>query len=295
MLKQIGDGSWSFGYEGKPWAWSSSVDDVFDVVVQPAQRPVGSFGEECLIAAREFVDAYQGEQIFVLYSGGHDSEAVLETLRLAKIPARPIIFVDKNGINQAELKYASEYLKNTDYSPIIEIFDFKDWIESQEAYELAKMSQAPYQVNTLYYRMLLKYRTKGVLLGGGDCAIQYVNGIWCCEENEMTYSHLKFNMAHDIRGNPGLFWHSNYTMIAYYKDPVFELGLKDGCEDVSTNYNSRLKSLVMQRNFGLRPRAKLRWHERLGDNYPDLIKYTRTWYFPRKQWLAEHLFEVETQ
>lgn len=114
-----------------------SEDDAFSYVMGKTTRKPKSFKEECIHAAKLIKDM-MSEPITLLYSGGFDSEIMLESFRLAKLPFSTVFCKYKNDYNKHDLKYAEEYCNN--YGIKLEILPLdllKFW--ENDAFNYAKL------------------------------------------------------------------------------------------------------------------------------------------------------------
>lgn len=114
-----------------------SPNDEFGYHLSPIQRKIQSFVDECINSAkliRESTDL----PITVLYSGGIDSEIVMESFRLAGISIKAAFCRYENNYNKHDLKYVEKYC---DYYNIkLDIVDLnlvKFW--ENQAYDYAEL------------------------------------------------------------------------------------------------------------------------------------------------------------
>lgn len=85
-----------------------SKEDVFDYTVGKISRKPKSFKEECINSARLIQDLMT-EPITLLYSGGYDSEIMVESFRLAEIPFKTAFCKFEHNYNEHEFKYVKDY------------------------------------------------------------------------------------------------------------------------------------------------------------------------------------------
>ncbi len=85
-----------------------SEHDVFDWIAGKITRRPNTFKEECIHSAR-LIREVMSDPITLLYSGGYDSEIMMESFRLAKIPFKTVFCKYENNLNEHDLKYAEDY------------------------------------------------------------------------------------------------------------------------------------------------------------------------------------------
>ena len=97
------NGSLKIGYNDVPWTFRTGEHDRYMSFTSPTTRPIGSFREEAIIAVKEIRAAYAGKTLYVLYSGGIDSEAMLEAFRLAGIKITVVMIEFEDGLNSHDM------------------------------------------------------------------------------------------------------------------------------------------------------------------------------------------------
>lgn len=115
-----------------------SKDDVFGWTTGKITRKPGTFKEECIYAAK-LINDIMSEPITLLYSGGYDSEIMVESFRLAKVSFKTIFCKYENNYNAHDFKYADDYCEA--YGIKLEILPLnllKFW--ENDAFEYAKLS-----------------------------------------------------------------------------------------------------------------------------------------------------------
>lgn len=296
MNPVFGDGSARLGYSGVPWSFRASPSDVFYIEVDPVRRHDFSLGAEALDAARAMSDCFPGEEFHVYYSGGSDSEAILEAFRLVKAPVKAIVVEDSEGMNRSELLYAKQYFDTTKFDNFeIVTFDFMDWFKSQEAKALGDEIQTPFSMQTLLCRPTLeRYRDKPITIGHLPPVIVYRDGRWWVTEPECFYSWWKFFLKYNLKGVPSFYWWSAELITSWLADSVWQNALRDGVKGEDST-NSPLKVELMRKHFGVKPRQKVSWTEnQLTWNLPRSPYVQAARLVPYRKWLAQHLIGVDT-
>ncbi len=112
------------------------------VDIDPATRKVKSYFEETLETA-EYVYANKTGKIFLLYSGGLDSQYVFNILHKLGIDFTPVIIrlqgaYYNQDYNHHETKYAFEFCESKNVKPLVVNFNLDEFINSGEIIELAE-------------------------------------------------------------------------------------------------------------------------------------------------------------
>jgi hypothetical protein len=88
----------------------SYIDKEFKVKFKPVSRKVKSWKEELLISAQSIANSTT-KTLYVLMSGGIDSEQVARIFLESKIDFKVLTMKHKNGTNAHDIKYATSFCK----------------------------------------------------------------------------------------------------------------------------------------------------------------------------------------
>ena len=173
----------------------------------PATRPVRPYWEEINEMA-EYMYANKTGKIYLLYSGGMDSEFCFN------------LFLQK-GFN-----FTPVLIKlNSDYKgirPLIYDVDFDHFVKSGKIVEVAESMQcAGYQIPTT---MHVASQLDGFIVMG-DCP-PYISPdpqtkIWSFLEVEYVWSILKYFKNNNVEGCPWFLTWSPELLLSYLTDPIF--------------------------------------------------------------------------
>lgn len=174
---------WQYNFENNTYCTYNgehrhrkSPDDVFGYHVGQIARKPKSFVEECINSAK-IIRESTTSPITILYSGGIDSEIVMESFRLAGIRIRAVFCRYEKNYNQHDLKYAKQYCEA--YNVKLDIIDLdliKFW--ENDAYQYAELvgCQTPQLLPGLW---LIDQIDGCVITGSGDIEFRRQdNGIW---------------------------------------------------------------------------------------------------------------------
>lgn len=96
----------------------------FKITINPYKFKTKSFVENCNDAATEIANAY--DNLYVCYSGGLDSEFVLNTFLNIKADVTPILV--RTPYNQVELEYAIRFCKSKNVKYVVRDYDNKSFV-----------------------------------------------------------------------------------------------------------------------------------------------------------------------
>lgn len=180
---------------------STSGSDVFHVHHRPDPKPIGTFLEEGIRAAKSVADHYPGRQFDLFFSGGLDSEIMVRSFFAAGLKPRVHIVRYEDDINIEDVSYAVAIASslNIDYN-IIDM-NIKKFFEN-DAERIAEQAQMdrPRMLPSLMYGDFVD----GVsIFGMGEALWQRTDndytkkGTWQYWEIESDYACDKYNLLHN--------------------------------------------------------------------------------------------------
>jgi len=207
-----------FGYNGEYFNLRKSPEDKWNVKYGRCKNDPFDFRTECILAAckiKENTDL----PIYILLSGGIDSEIVARSFIEANIPITCIIaffdgFINKDDIEHA-LKFCTEY--NIPYKIYnINIINF--WKNELMKYATKTNCISP----QLPVIMWLSDQVNGhVVLGSGECYIaKNEELIWELWEKEKISSWYRHFLVNNKEGTPGFFQYTPELMLSFITDQV---------------------------------------------------------------------------
>lgn len=110
----------------------------FKVEIDPIKRTPKLFCEEVVDNCQEIYENKTGP-LYCMYSGGIDSELIMESFLSLKIPVIPVIVKMKDDLNYFDISWAEKYCEIKNIKPLIYDIDIKKFIESGEILELANL------------------------------------------------------------------------------------------------------------------------------------------------------------
>jgi hypothetical protein len=163
------------------------VGDNFHIEID--QLPIGgNYYEESALAAEEVYNFRNGK-LHILYSGGIDSEFVLNLFLHLGMEIIPVIIDLKPNYNNYDIRYALEFCKSKNINPIIIDIDFDKFVKSGQILDIARESRS-----SIYQRPATAWAASQingtVLFGDGEPYIRLneKTNTWNLEIDENDYS-----------------------------------------------------------------------------------------------------------
>lgn len=192
----------------------------FKVDIDPTTRPVKSYYEETLLTVENIYNSCN-EKLYLLYSGGMDSEYVFSILLKLGIKFTPVIIKLNPNYNNHDLKYAFDFCESKGITPEIIDIDFNKFVESGLIVDIAKsIKSSGYQIPATMYAAS---KLDGFILLGNDPPYMKLNqqtNIWQLEELELIHSILNYFKQYPVKGCPFLLSYTPEMMLSFLLDPT---------------------------------------------------------------------------
>src|SRR5690606_31712181 len=126
-----------FGHqpEERRYQTRTSAEQTFFAKYGPIQKSLSSWRQSNALAAHK-IRASTTEDLWILYSGGVDSECCLLTFLQEGIEVKVAILELEDGINAHDVRYAHEFCKKHSLQPEVFKMNVFDYWRSQEFYQL---------------------------------------------------------------------------------------------------------------------------------------------------------------
>ena len=222
-----------FGYNGEYFNQRKSPSDTWNVKYGRCKRKPDNFRAECVNAAK-LIKESTTKDIYVLLSGGVDSEIVARSFIEADIPITCLIARFNDDMNEHDISYAFDFCDeyNVKYIIIdINIYDF--W--KKDLYKYASMSKCISP--QLILPMWLSDQVDGyTIIGAGECyMVQNFYHEFELWEKEKIASWYRHYMINDKEGCPGFFQYTPELMLSFISDDIIN-NIEDRVEGYSTYF-----------------------------------------------------------
>lgn len=246
--------------------------DNFSITFDPITTPFGNYFEESKIAAEE-VYALKTGNLHLMYSGGVDSEYVLNVFRHLGMDITPVIIRLTPGLNDFDVKYAFDYCTSNNLKPIVIDIDFREFVESGTHYAVSRIMKC-----NIYHRAATAWAMGqldgSVLCGEGEGNVVYEADTkeWGFIIEEHDYGWYNYMEALGIDGTPHFNRFTPGMLAAWLSDPYF-VSLTQGKEDGHINSDTgKIRPYNRHTPFQMLPREKQHGYE-LIKTIPDIMQH----------------------
>jgi hypothetical protein len=225
--------------------------DSWSISLKPCQRTPKTFHEELLTNA-EIIRSLSSRPIYLMYSGGLDSEYVLDIFLSLKIPITPVI-IKLSNYNTYDVDFAVKYCEGKSITPVIIDIDFDHFVTSGKFLEIAtSVDCIAYQYPSTFYAA---GKLDGIILKGSDEPhFAKIDNDWMFDEMERIYTVARWYEKYNIEGTPAFLNWSAETLLAFMNDPAVTALFKGKWPSrTGTNF---LKPTIWSRVNQLTPRDK---------------------------------------
>jgi hypothetical protein len=191
--------------------------DNFKVEIDPVIS-ADNYYNESVLAAEEIYSLKEG-QMYVMYSGGIDSEYALSVFLELGMAITPVI-IRLGNYNEHDIKYAMDFCHAKNITPKIINFDFDEFVKSEKILDVALESRS-----MLYHRPATAYVASQldgtILLGDGEPYIRLNKNTntWNLEIDEHDFAVCNYLVAKGIPCVPHFNRYRPGMMSSYMLDP----------------------------------------------------------------------------
>lgn len=235
----------------------SGTMDTWSVKLSPCTRTPLSYHEELLFNARFIKDSTK-DKIYLMYSGGIDSEYTLEIFLSLGIDITPVIIKLNPNYNDKDYSTALAFCESKSVKPIVIDIDFDNFVKSGQFKKIADQTDTPvFQYPVIFDAAS---RLDGVVLMGSDEPhFARLNDSWVFDEMERIYTVSRWYEATGIEGTPAFLNWSAETLLAFQNEQlVMDLFNNKWPGRMGTNF---LKSKIYNQAFDIKSREKLDGYE----------------------------------
>jgi len=196
--------------------------DNFSITFDPITTPFGNYFEESKIAAEE-VYALKTGNLHLMYSGGMDSEYVINVFLSLGMKVTPVIMRLQPGYNDHDTHYAMKFCQNNKLDYHLINLNYDKFVETQMLDIMERNRVGRYEIAA---SMWLAKQVDGTVITGNDPPLllqrykEAPRGIFL---EELEYIHSQFNCWKNdgIYGTPFFLSYTPEMMLAILKEPTF--------------------------------------------------------------------------
>lgn len=217
MAKYTNRNHFKFGYNGQYFNLRKFPEDMWNVKYGRCERNPENFRDECINSAKLIYEATE-KNIYVLMSGGLDSEIVARSFYEAKVPFTAVIGRYNNNKNDHDISYAIKFCKAFDVPyNIIDVDVEKFWKEKLLEYAEKTRCVSP-QLPVIMY--LIDQINGHAVLGSAESYLTRDGYEWYLWEKEKIASWYRHFLINKKEGTPGFFQYTPELMLSYITDDI---------------------------------------------------------------------------
>jgi hypothetical protein len=235
---------------------SKGVGPTFDVDIDPLPLTFSNYYEETKKAA-EFVWANKQGTLYLLYSGGLDSEYALSVFLSLGMNVVPVIIHLTPNYNDHDIAYAFRFCRQKNIGPLVIDVNFDDFVQSGLMLDISKRirSWVPARAATAHVCGMLDGT---VILGDGEPTIEKVNDDWFITILEHDYAVVNYFVQQKLYGTPHFNRYTPEMMASFLTDPVI---MKTALNKFNGAVSSdRLKYMIYNADSGFNLEARPKYH-----------------------------------
>lgn len=211
-----------------------------------------------LVNAAKIIYEESSSKIMLLFSGGLDSEYMLNIFTKAKIPFE-VAIISYGKYNVHDTQYAHTYCNNKNIEPIIIDTDIEDFIKSGKISDIASSVKCcAYQMPSVMHSIAKLDGT--IIMASGEPYIKNFNGVWKYEETERVNSYMRWFEKNGIDGTPDFLRYTPEATLAFLRDPTVKDLINNKLPGKLSTRTSKHK--IYSKNYSFVPRPKFTgWEE----------------------------------
>lgn len=229
---------------------TSGNGDDWQVHLKPCTQQATTYYEESIRAAN-LIANQTSKQLILMFSGGIDSEFMINIFRDAQIDFK-VNIISYGKWNQHDAKYAFEYCKRHGITPDVTELDLYDFIETDLIYDIAEKGKcSAYQMTSVMYG--IKDIDGAIIMANCEPQVNKLNGKWVWDEPERTNSYRHWYTYAGIEGTPDFPRYTAEQTVSFLEDPLVKKLVDDQFEFSQSKY---VKSMIYNRYYDQAERWK---------------------------------------
>lgn len=263
---------------------NTTIEERFKVKFKPIRWPVKPWKEELLVGVRNIVES-TNKPIYVLMSGGIDSEIVARILMDLNINFKVLTVRYEYDLNKHDTNYAIRFCEKYNIEQEIVYLNAKEFYSTG----IEKYIEQGYRARNIYHYLQLFLleqleRLGGFGIGGAGEQVYYtINNEVCIRIRPDITLGLDFCKNNNINHHLWLNLSSSEVYGSYLKTDLIELLTSDNNYYINPDYNSVEKILLCHRFWPemerrnkytgfehLEETIRIPKQKELGDRFPDL-------------------------
>ena len=206
------------------------IEERFQLKFTPCVRETGSWKEEIFATVKDIKDSAK-KPIYVLYSGGLDSEVVCEAMKQQNINFKAVSLLFTDISNYNDIEYAIEYCSKNKIEHIIKKIKIQDFVDYGIPFyqKLGLRATTIYRYLQCFYIDLIESLDgHGVICGGIESVVhlpenikkqKYIIGMKFSPEKFIVLDYCKkYNLEH----SPYFYAQNSEVLFSYLKNKLIK-------------------------------------------------------------------------
>lgn len=189
----------------------------WQIKIATPQGPIDNYFLESQRAA-ELVWAQKSGKVYIMYSGGVDSEYTLKLFHSMGMPVVPVIVRLTPSYNDHDTDYAFRFCRSVGLEPLVIDIDFDHFVRSGLILDIARSAE----LDIFQYPATLHAISQldgTVICSTGEPAVRLENGTWNVIFNQYDYTFFKYFEKHSITGTPFFIAYTPEMLFSFILDP----------------------------------------------------------------------------
>ncbi len=261
----------------------------FRAEIDPPKNKNSNFHTVSLEVAKQVYENRQGK-IYIMYSGGVDSEYVLSLFLSLKIEVIPVIIKLTPYYNEHDVKHAVDFCEAKKLKPVIVDIDFDHFITSGRILDIAtEFKIGAYQLPSTFHCL---GKLDGTVVMGSHgpphMILDQKTNTWMVDEIEPLHTVLKYFEKNKIYGCPYFLVHTPEQYLSFLQHPIMENLANHGYPGKMGNNST--KGLVYNSisGFDLTSRPKYTGYENIENSKIFQHENLKIFEEFKKQWWGIH-------
>ena len=267
----------------------TGTGNTFRVDIGAPQDKNPNYHELAKQLAQEIYDKKQGK-LYVMYSGGADSEYVLNVFLELGLDVTPVIIELNPGYNEHDVKYAFDFCEGKGLTPLVVDLDFNTFVTSGIIKDIAEEFKiSTYQLpSTLHVASQLD----GTVVMGSHSVphITKKDSGWYLNEYQPIWAALDFFTAKGIYGCPFFLVQKPEMFYGLLNHPLMHDLANDRIPGKLGNNSSKIQifNSISEYRYNIKQRPKYHGYEYIEEC--DIFQHENLQWFKSvaKQWWGVH-------
>ena len=229
--------SFKFGYNGQWYNFKNSKADEFQVRYEKCLAETEDFRSECVKSAK-IISSQTNNDIWLLYSGGADSEFMVRSFLAAGVKFKIAIVRFEKERNWHDIKWAIQLCNELQLNYEFLELDIYQFFKSKQAFVYAEKAKCSSPMMLYHFWAIDQIHFKNgfpVLAYGEpkfDKRVVDNKCIWDSADEELDSSSMRYLVAKDKPGCGAFFQFRSEIMLSYMRSPLIQKLFNNEMENI---------------------------------------------------------------